>query len=163
MSKIDSGLRTARECNMNMSAQILRTLVSEVFNMPPSQVILSGVMPQNFQLEEDHSSGSMYTCDVNHEVYAFEPAKGFIKVPGDTSGASSNANGSWNVEKKTTFAHCSNYTSSLFFVVIEDYKVHQEDVYTEKRNCTFYKAPDFHAMFAAIEQADIDRWEQWLQ
>lgn len=163
MSKLVSGLRTARECIMSMSAQILRTLVSEMFKMSPSQVILSGVMPQNFQLEEDHSSGNLYTCDVNHEVYAFEPAKGFIEVPGDMSGTSSNANGTWNNEKKTTFGHCSKYTSAIFFIVVEDYKVRQEDMYTEKRNCTLYKAPDFHAMFAAIEQADLDRWEQWLQ
>ena len=163
MSKIVSGLRTARECIMNMSASILRNLVAEVFKVSATNVILSGVMPQHFELEEDHSSGSMYVCDINHKVYAFEPVKGFIELQGDMSGSSSNANGSWNNEKRTSFAHCSEYTDSLFFVVLEDSRVRQEDCYSEEYTVRLFKAPDFKTILASIEEADIDRWKQWLQ
>lgn len=164
MSKLISGLRTARECYMSMSAQILRSFVLECFNVSPREVILSGVMPETFNLEENHSSGSMYCCDVNHEVYAFEPTTGFVEVSSDMSARSSNGNGSWNNEKRTTFEHMYEYSSALFFVVLENNRVRQEgsqDV--DERKVTLYKAPNFKAIFASIEEADVNRWASWLQ
>lgn len=83
MSKILSGYRTARGNHMaNMSASILRNLVSAVFNVPALDVRISGPIDPKWNLE--YTVGISYCAtreDGEKHIWGYSPQTGFVEIP----------------------------------------------------------------------------------
>ncbi len=149
----------------NMSASVLRNIVSSVLGVKATQVKLSGQMSIDYVEGDCSTSGSLY--DDNNVVlcWAFNPKQGLISVPTiKTGGGSSNANGTWEQDYGVTAEYlATNYPEALFFVIrhygsYSDCNGRDE----EYDNITLYKAPNFKEYWAKIEEQDIQRWEKWL-
>lgn len=133
-----------------MSASILRNLVSSVFNINPRFVKLSG------EIKPDHAFADTYRTDYSNdynkdEVWGFNPQTGFIKLINKGEGGV--------LEFVPNVAN--NY---IFFVVHNEGERWQNtwDMIDSWDTWTIYKAPNFAAYFAAIEQSDLIRWANWL-
>ena len=149
----------------NMSAEILRNIVSSVLNVKATQVKLSGQMSINFVEGDCSTHGNLYSNNNNVLCWAFDPKQGLIPVKTiKTGGSSSNANGTWEQDYGVTAEYLNtNYPNALFFVIrhygsYSDCNGRDE----EYDNITLYKSPDFTAHYATIEEQDIVRWKQWL-
>ena len=148
----------------NMSANILRNIVSSVLNIKATSVRLSSEIPETFSISEDNSSGNLYSHNSSVSVHAFNPRTGFVVVQGNNNYSSQDANGSWNNEYGVNFNDCAKHEDAIFFVVREQRsgwcsgRADWDDDIT-----TLYKAPDFGAYMKKVEKEDIARWEQWIE
>ena len=117
MSKMHSGYRTARGDNMsNLSATIIRNVVSSVFNVESSKVVLSGILPETYDKSEDNSFGNLYAMKQDLKMFAYTVEKGFTEIFGTATGYSQNADGTYSPEYRITFAECQMYKEAQFFV-----------------------------------------------
>ena len=163
MSKMYSGSRAAMGNVMaNLSASILRNIVASVFAMDPKSVILSGILPENYDNVEDNSRGNLYASKEDLKVYAFTVEKGLIEVFGTSEGYSQNADGSYNNEYRITFADCSKHKDAQFFVEFfhkEGWQQGSAD--WNKTTITIYGAPDWDAIEKISLVRDLQRWVKW--
>lgn len=168
MSKIASGLRTARDNNMaNMSARIVREIVASSLKIKATNVILSGILPENFIVEAVSTSGNLYNDSNDNCVWAFNPQQGLVRLQQGciSESAASNADGSWENSYGYKFSDLAEQApEAIFFVVMESRDYSDCNGYNV-HDCsyTLYKAPNFSAYMESIEQTDVNRWEQWLQ
>ena len=162
MSKTNSGLRTARDNNMNMSASILRQIVASTLKIDARGVKLSGILPTNFLVSECNSSGNLYSCSQTIKVWSFTTKDGLKEVRGSGGYATQNANGSWNDEYGVSFKDCSAH-KAIFFVVRDTESGWQQGSESwDRDSVTVYKAPNFKEHYDKLEVEDIKRWEKWI-
>lgn len=150
----------------NMSAEIIREIVASTLKIKATQVILSGVLPENFCIEAVSTSGNLYTNSNDNCVWAFNPQQGLVRLQQVciSENAASNANGTWENSYGYTFCTLAEQApDAIFFIVMEssDYSdCNGRDEHS--LTYTLFKAPDFKEYWAKVEKKDIARWEQWL-
>ena len=145
-----------------MSASILRNLVSSVFKTPAHKIILSGELAPDEKWH--HKTGVVYVTEEEYiKVWGFNSQNGFENITNQVVGTTHYYNGNHNSTYSPapcTLAEASVDKNYIFFVVLN------EGVYRDgEEYCfyTLYKAPNFAAHWAAIEEADIKRWEEWVK
>ena len=148
---------------MNMSAQILREIVSRVVNVNPGSVILSGELPKTFGVVATSTSGSMYGDSQSAKAYAFTPEEGLKYIK--TERAYMSAAGSWANVEAYSFRHLAAMApDALFFVIDESREINDCNGHSiDERRVTLYKAPNFKEYFQQVAEADIKRWQAWLE
>lgn len=149
-----------------MSAQIVREIVASSLKIKATNVILSGILPENFIVEAVSTSGNLYTNNNDNCVWAFNPQQGLVRLQQVciSENAASNANGTWENSYGYTFETLAEQApEAIFFVVMESSDYSDCNGRDEHRlSYTLYKTADFATYFKNIEQQDIARWEQWL-
>ena len=142
----------------NMSANILRELVSRVFDTPASKVILSGEISPNYSIT-NHEGVSYMDSEESKVLHGFNPTTGFKLIPEViTTITYFNGNHDHNTDLGCELHEVNNIDEFIFFVEIhEGYNSDGEFKYI-----TLYKAPNFKEHWNEVEQQDIARWEQWL-
>jgi hypothetical protein len=147
----------------NMSAQILRNLVSSVFGIDAKTVVLSGEIAANYTTDNSCSYGCMYTSQREEKLFGFNPGIGFVELSTNVKVQTSNADGSWNGHMEVFLPEVSAVNEYIFFVSIGSrfYSAEQAET-TDEKFCKLYKAPNFKEYFDKIEAEDIARWEQWI-
>lgn len=161
----------------NMSAEILRGLVSSVFSIPAKQLVLSGEISLDriFQNDCGHSwwSGASHCVET---VFGFSPKIGFKRICGEWKPELSiqmnecvlardykySNNGGVQSHKGEPLSELANGEEFLFFFVRCNEKDYGDNGET-REIFTLYKAPDFTAKKQQVEENDTARWEQWLQ
>lgn len=150
----------------NMSAEILRNIVSSVFKVKPQSVRLSGMLPEDFYMEENNASGSAFRYNSEFSLFGFDPKKGFVELSPNSKGSSQNGNGTWNTERAwdiKTFLP-SEVEDFVFFLLYQKESGWRERGQSwDHEIVTLYKAPDFHKRWKGLEEADIARWEAWIE
>jgi hypothetical protein len=149
---------------MNMSASILRNIVSSVFGVKPQNVILSGTIEPETTWHFD--SGVSYVKGHDDaKVYGFSAKRGFEELTEKVVGYTHYYNGNHDHDQDTTCAKMNLAEASkekdYIFYVVNTFGASSFDG-EEYNDFTLYKAPDFAAHWAAIEKEDAKRWEEWL-
>jgi hypothetical protein len=145
---------------MNMSASILRNIVSSVFNIKPTSVILSDEIAPDKKWESNSCWSSQTTCK-SYEVWGFKPQNGFVSLSEEIVGHYYNhSDGSASIKKATKLCDLQGVEEYLFFLMHEDIRAYDEN--KNEDNWVLYKAPNFKEHWAKIETKDIKRWEKWL-
>ena len=146
----------------NMSALILRNIVSSVLGIDPKSVVMSGILPENYDRTTDNSRGNLYSSSESLKLYAYSSESGLIEVVGDYSGYSRNANGTCNDEYRVTFNHCRMYKSAQFFVELfhkEGWQQGNPD--WNDSITTLYGAPDWRTIDKIDLVKDLQQWVKW--
>ena len=157
MSKINKGELSERAItNMaNMSASILRNIVSSTFGVKANHVRLSGEIPADWIGSFSTNVAYMDVRDDVEELYSWTPETGFKLVEGCYTGSHFyNGNHDRDVTIGNPLHECVDGTE-VFFVL-----VHKLDNYIDY--VTVFKAPNFAQKWAEIETEDTVRWEQWI-
>lgn len=161
----------------NMSAKILREIVSRVFDVKASRIKLSGEISPEFipQYDRGHSwwSGASSQEDT---VFGFDPKIGFRIVAGGYNAEKNfgvhfadntisreyqySDNGSVQHEAGQKLAELPDADHYILFLVHSEGYGDEAEWYSE---WTLYKAPNFAAHWAEIDAADVQRWEEWLK
>jgi len=161
----------------NMSATIVRNIVSSVFPVKPQNVILSGeISPEHvFQLDTGHSWWNGVSEQVD-SVWAFDPKTGFKAITGlskeykditefyewtlDREYSYSN-NGEMEHESGDKLMDLPGVEKFVFFLVNSQGKGYGENAESFE-TWTLYKSPNFAQKWAEIEEADTLRWLEWI-
>tara|TARA_S200002703_G_C3629494_1_gene193322 strand:+ start:112 stop:555 length:444 start_codon:yes stop_codon:yes gene_type:complete len=143
----------------NMSAKIIRNLVSSVFNVKAQNVILSGEIKPDYSITNNENVA--YTdSEQSKSLFGFSPKKGFTKISEVvTTVTYFNGNHNHSTELGCVLSEVKGIDEYLFFV--EKSSGYTPDGNYE--NYTIFSAPNFKEYWFKIEQQDIARWEQWLQ
>lgn len=143
----------------NMSASILRNLVSSIFNIDARKIELSGeISPMWRGSFTDGVSYMDYSCSGDREIWGFSPKEGFKQIEGCIS-VKTMYNGNHKCHYADADALMTCVTGKeLFFLVIKG------DDSDEPFSWRYilHKAPNFQEYWKEIKQKDINRWEQWL-
>jgi len=142
-----------------MSANILRELVSKVFQVKSKNVILSGEMKSDSEFG-GNTCWSSQTTQQYYKVWGFCPTKGFVRLEGLVSNYNNNESGEGYITEGCKLYEVKNVEDYIFFLV-EDKVVAKDHNYCS-HTWTLYKAPSFKEKMAQIEAGDLARWEQWL-
>lgn len=144
-----------------MSASILRNLVSSVFKTPAHKIILSGEIQPDKTWH--HKTGVSYVTEEEYiRVWGFAPQTGFEEITIKVVGTTHYYNGNHDyihTPAPYNLAEASVDKNYIFFVVLNEGRYEDGEEYYY----TLYKAPDFAAHWAAIEEADVKRWEEWVK
>ena len=162
----------------NMSASILRNIVGSVFPVKTHNVILSGeISPKHvFQLDCGHSwwHGAAEQAD---SVWGFDPKTGFKAITGLskeykditefyewTLGREYSFSNNGEIEYQSGDKLCDlpGIEKFVFFLVNSQGKGYGESAESFD-TWTLYKAPNFTQKWAEIEEADVQRWNEWLK
>ena len=147
----------------NMSSNILRLLVSSTFNIDPEEVILSGVIDEEFTPQDmrGHSwwNGAEICSDT---IIGFSAQQGFKTLEIKPEYSYSN-NGENEYEAGETLSSYLRKTGEeyIFFLVHSVGKEYGETGQAFDK-WTLYKSADFKKHWDMLEAKDIIRWEQWL-
>jgi len=139
----------------NMSASILREIVSSTFNYPATKVSLSGYISPEWVGGFSTNIAYMKVRDDVETLYSWNPIDGFKEVQGCYSGSHFyNGNHDRDITTGSPLHECVDGTE-VFFVL-----VHKLDDYID--SVTVFKAPNFAQKWAEIEEADTLRWLEWI-
>ena len=143
MSKNNSGLRTARDNIMSMSASILRNIVASVLKVDSRNIKLSGEISTSM-LCENWSGNSHDQRFDSTQIYGFIPARGLVKLS-TLSNSSDSYQGTAPTFGDNAFTFSEQYQNCIFFVLIREgcsqmQSPNPEDYY---ESFTLYKAPNF--------------------
>lgn len=149
----------------NMSAQILRNLVSSVFNVKATEVVLSGEIASDSTWYQGNTRGGMWNNDRTVKVWGFNPHSGFCHITDCVGDEIQSCNDApVYFENATPLAFCEKAHDSIFFVVnIRNNYYDSNGRDDNEDSWTLYKAPDFGAYLASVEKQDLERWESWVK
>lgn len=149
----------------NMSANILREIVSRTFNVNAKQVILSGELKHDESWKDVYFDGSMGSDEDIYKIYGYNHKDGFVdlsKYVGRKSGSN--------------YAHSSSYDKDgarlcdipeidkYIFLVVRNigYTAWEGSSHSEWNKTYLYKLPSFTEYWQKIENEDLKRWEKFL-
>ncbi len=145
----------------NMSATILRSIVSSVFKVNAASVILSGEIAPNWK---GYNTTGISHCDHTETgvfgIWGFHPKTGFTKIDGVISNTHMyHGNHSHDVTDCNSLDTVKGVEEFIFFVIFsgDDSDLPYSMVYS------IYKAPNFKEYFQKVEESDIQRWSTWIQ
>ena len=151
---------------MNVSANILRNIVSSIVKVDARNVILSGELKPDTSWHEDrgHSWWGGASEDY-YSIYGFNPQQGLIKLNIIMSCAYSR-NGERQPEGESeTLAEYLQRTNQLntYVFFVEDHSGKEYGDNGEQfRYVSLFKAPDFKEYWSKVTNEDIQRWGKWL-
>ena len=161
MSKLISvfkGCKQNKYMTKNTASNILRSLVASKFNVSPKEVILSGEIAPDFIGESRTSSYTGYNDE--QRVWGFSSEQGFVKlfcVEGQFS--DSGGNMSYSPAMGNLSEEIQRLCPDCIFIVVNDYSDRNEG----RDDLTIFKAPNFKEYLDRVEEADLLRWEQWIE
>jgi hypothetical protein len=147
----------------NMSASIMRSIVSSVFKVNPRKVVLAGEISPEF-VPQNNCGHSWWSGaeELHHSIWGFDPQKGIneLKITREyqffDNGESIHTKG----EKLSEYLERTE-EEYLFFIVKEWGKPYGDN--QEKYEIwTLYKSPEFKKYFQSLNSEDISRWEAWI-
>ena len=139
----------------NMSASILRNIVSSTFNYPANKIILSGYISPEWIGEFSTNVAYTDVRDDVEELYSWTAKDGFKPIEGCYTGSHFyNGNHDRDVTTGKPLHDCVDGTE-VFFVL-----VHKLDDYIDY--ISVFKAPNFAQKWAEVEAEDLRRWENWI-
>jgi hypothetical protein len=146
----------------NMSASILRNLVSSVFNVKATEVVLSGEISPYWTGYAGKTRGGMWNASDNTAIWGFCPRSGFVllDIIGDL--VQSDQDAPVYQENAIPLCDVQNVSDYIFFVVHQQGSYSDNQRSEEYNSWTLYKAPNFRAYMESLENADIARWESWV-
>jgi hypothetical protein len=158
----------------NMSARILRNIVSSVFQVKPQQIILSGEIAYDFVAQHDcgHSWWSGASTH-NDSVYAFDPKIGFVCIAGENLAEvkdseykllrdySFSKNGEMDTSEGEPLEDHPQILEFCFFLV-HSYGKHYGENGESFNEWKLYSSPNFREIWKKVDEEDIERWENWL-
>lgn len=145
----------------NMSASILRNIVASVLKVDSRNIKLSGEISTEMVCE--NWSGNSYDSRYDKTtILGFTPEHGLRDL--QILYNSGNYNQASPTFGDIAFAFPEQYQDCIFFVIIQEgcTQMQNPEDWDYYNNITVYKAPNFQQYFASIEEAEIARWEQWL-
>ena len=146
----------------NMSAQILRSLVSSVFNVKAIEVHLSGEISPNWTAYAGSTRGGMWDSEEDNAIWGFNPKTGFklLNIIGDLVQDEPDS----PVYQKNAIPLCEveGVQDFIFFVVHNKFTYCDNQRMENYDNWSLYKAPNFSSYITSVEEADIQRWESWI-
>ena len=149
----------------NMSASILRNLVNAVFGVKATEVVLSGVISPDSKWYAGKTGGGMWDNERDVRVWGFNPQSGFHHITecvGDEIQSGNDA--PVYFENAIPLAECEGVDKFIFFVVNIKNSYSDSNGRNEDENSwTLYKAPDFGAYLASVEEQDLERWQSWVE
>lgn len=146
----------------NMSASILRELVSRVFKIDSLNVILSGEIRPDWEGHSGFSYGSMWEKKEEVSIWGFNPHRGFcrLNIVGEIS--QQGADAPVYRDGEIPLLKVKEIEEYLFFVVNEK-EYYSDNQRSENSDLwTLYKAPNFKEYLQKIEAIDIQKWKSWL-
>lgn len=145
----------------NMSANILREIVSRTFNVRPTTIKLSGVIDPEYKCYKN-TCWSTQTTEHDSHLWGFHEKEGFVELTDIIrDGGHNYGDGSWaDCSTGNSLCHIENVDRFIFFVVNETARAYDDR--QSFNNWFVFKAPNFQEHLKKVEEADIARWEQWL-
>jgi len=142
-----------------MSATILRNLVSSVFNIKATKVVLSGEISHKYSIHNHVGQAYMDYEDFT-QLFGFNPKDGFKELTNEFATVTSYSNGNHHQDTVDgcPLLEVDGIEQYLFFVEISE-----RIGISAYRDITLFGAADFKTKIASIEAADLARWEQWLK
>lgn len=142
-----------------MSANIVRSIVAQLFSIKPQHFILSGEISPDFNINagESYSSSAGESWET-FEVYSWEPKGGLKKIENDQSWSTGSGN-RYNASELPLHEIATG--NELFFVIKATENRGTWNDNATKESLTLFKAPDFQAKWNSIESSDVARWEEW--
>ena len=146
----------------NMSASILRNLVSSVFGIPATSVILSGEINPNWTAYAGSTRGGMWDSEEDNAIWGFCPQTGFklLNIIGDL--VQDEPDSPVYERNAIHLFEVDDVEDFIFFVVHNKFSYSDNQRLDESDSWTLYKAPDFQSYIASVEEADIERWQSWI-
>lgn len=148
-----------------MSANILRDIVGQYFNIDPKQVRLSGEISPDFVAIQHHTSGGMWEKSIKTKIWGFNPKTGFNCITNAISAFEVNDHKDGPVKYMEIKSLANiDINGFIFFLVKvrETYSCPTNNENKKSTSWTLYKAPNFKEHLNNLEAEDIARWEQWL-
>ena len=147
---------------MNMSASILRNLVEVVFPQVSSKnVILSGEISPTATFS-GNTCWCPQTTQQEYSIFGFNPKLGFVMLEGLVSNSANRTDGTCDYTPGCELGEVEGVEKFVFFLVNDYVRTYDDDDEESHHSWTIYKAPNFAAHWAAITEADVRKWEEWL-
>jgi hypothetical protein len=149
----------------NMSANILREIVSRTFNVNPKQVILSGELKHEESWKNNYHDGSMGSNEDVYKLYGYNHKDGFIDLSNHvgSKSASNYAHSDSYDRDGTKLCDIQGIEKYIFLVVRNEGHDHWSGSMQEDWDKTYlYKLPSFTEYWQKIETEDLKRWEKFL-
>lgn len=146
----------------NMSASILRNLVSSVFNVKATEVRLSGEISPDWTGYAGRTRGGMWDAEEDCAIWGFNPKSGFtlLNIVGDLE--QGYQDGPVYEEGAIPLFEVEGISDYIFFVVNHKGYYSDNQRSEEYNNWTLFKAPNFKEYIYKVQKEDIARWEQWI-
>ena len=137
------------------AAKILRNYIGSSFCIDPKKVILSGVISPDFDVNQstEYTSSAGSSCKII-DVWALVPGDYFIKIRRDISWSTGSGE---KYDAPILPLHEVAPKDAICFVVKEVVN----DGTWNNSYWTVYQTRDFQTRIAALEAADVQRWEVW--
>lgn len=151
---------------MANAAQILRTLVAQTFNIDPKTVYLSG----NIALDYDLNKGNSYSSSAGsrfdlYKLWGFSSERGFEQIK--TYNSWSTGSGErCELEPETLASYLESKNQQedyTFFVEFSEENAGSWNGAETTEQWVLYSTPDFKAYIQSLNDADIQRWENWIK
>ena len=140
----------------NMSANILRNLVSSVFNVKATKVRLSG------DISPEYKGYSVDACiagySTTEKVWAFNAQKGFRQLNCVANTQYYNGGCDSYFHDAPVLGECL-VEGDIFVLIFSD---SDSPNYDDNTSWNLFKAPDFQEWRKNVEAQDLTRWESWL-
>lgn len=146
----------------NSAAAILRLLVAGSFEIPATEIKLSGEISADYDLNkgDEYTSSCGRRCDL-YELFGFHPTKGFVQI--QTLNSSSTGSGQKTEYLPKPLYQIPEVDKYIFFVEQNHFNEGSWNGAVDEFTYTVYKAPDFKKKVQQITNEDIIRWENWME
>ena len=146
------------------SAQIVRQIVSSIFHIKATEVVLCEEIDPNSCWWDGNTGGGMWDNHREISVYGFNPKDGFVNLSHIVGREQQGRNDDpiYHVNEIPLY-EVENVENYMFFIIhlINNYS-DSNGQSSETDTWYLYKAADFKQYKQKIEEEDILRWEKWM-
>lgn len=151
----------------SVSASLVRNLVSTIFNVNPTKVILSDrEIDPNYQSIYSTLSGGMWSSNEITTLWGFSPQTGFKEIKEVQYSEWNTPDGMPQNDRENTLKLHEVPGIKKYIFFLEKKECHNSipsnGVNENSITWTLYKAPNFSEFWAKIEHEDLERWSNWL-
>lgn len=146
------------------AATILREIVSRVLNYPAHKIVLAGeIQPDHYWRENGGHSWWIGASEDYYKIFGFTPEKGLTPMDIKMSYAfSCNGESQPEGDYETLAEYCKRTGDNPVFIVQDHSGKEYGESGEEFRIITLYKTPDFQEYWNQVNEADVQRWAEWL-
>jgi hypothetical protein len=137
--------------------------VSSKFNINPEEVILSGVIDEEF-VPQDMGGHSWWNGAERQQdtIIGFSSQEGFKTLEIKREYSYSHNGENEYEEGESISSYLKKTGEEYIFFLVNSIGKEYGDYGKEYNTWTLYKSADFKAYWSKLEKEDIARWEQWL-